>query len=74
MYIFSISVTVYLNLVCYYLCEVSPPFEGGRALRNCPAGNFSEEPACRVSLRSDSEGGRWLIDYLINIMYIRLYS
>lgn len=27
--------------------EGKSPFEGGRPLRNCPVGNFREEPACR---------------------------
>jgi len=31
------------------MSEVSPPFEGGRALRNCPVGNFSERASLRES-------------------------
>jgi hypothetical protein len=40
--------------------KVSPPFEGGWALRICPLGKFSEEPACRESAGT--------IDYLMFIM------
>jgi hypothetical protein len=32
----------------YSVRPIKSPFEGGRPLRNCPVGNFREEPDCRA--------------------------
>jgi len=44
------------------LGKVSPPFEGGGALRICPVGKFSEEPGHRE--------GAGTIDYLVFTRFI----
>jgi hypothetical protein len=40
----------------YYISIVSPPFQGGRPSRNCPVGNFREEPVCREAMTEGHDG------------------